>query len=91
MKDYTEIGGIIVKKPVLASKQPTNSRQLLVKNTITDDEPECNNPCGKHRCTVCKHIKASTYACICHKIVKSGNHSCDSIKVVYLFHYQKMP
>ena len=53
-------GGIFVQPPIYASKQPPNLRQLLVKNTITDDEPGCNKSCGKHRCNVCKHINTAT-------------------------------
>ena len=53
LKDYGKIGGVFVQPPIYASKQPPNLRQLLIRNTIIDDEPECTKPCGKHRCKVC--------------------------------------
>ena len=59
LKDDGKIGGIFIQPPIYASKQPPNLRQVLIRNTITDDEPECNNPCGKHRCKVCKHINTA--------------------------------
>ena len=77
--------------PIYASKQPPNLRNLLIRNTITDNEPECNKPCGKHRCKVCKHINTATNVLINHKKVKPGNHNCDSANVVYLIHCQKCP
>ena len=70
---------------------PNNLRQLLIRNTITDDEPECNKPCGKHVCKVCKHINTATKVFINHKTVKPGNYNCDSANVVYLIHCQKCP
>ena len=91
MKDDGKIGGIFVQPPIYASKQPPNLRNLLIRNTITDNEPECNKPCGKHRCKVCKHIKTATNVLINHKTVKPGNHNCDSANVVYLIHCQKCP
>ena len=54
-------------------------------------EPECNKPCGKHRCKVCKHINTATNVVINHKKVKPCNHNCDSANVVYLIHCQKCP
>ena len=60
-------------------------------NTITDNEPVCNKPCGKHRCKVCKHINTATNVLINHKTVKPGNYNCDSANVVYLIHFQKCP
>ena len=63
--------------------------QLLIRNTITDDEPECNKPCGKHRCKVCKHINTAIKVFINHKTVKPGNYNCDSANLVYLIHCQK--
>ena len=59
LKDDGKIGGIFVQPPTYASKQPPNLRNLLIRNTITDNEPECNKPCGKHRCKVCKFAKLS--------------------------------
>ena len=85
----TYFGGVFVQHPIYASKQPPNLRQLLIRNTVTDDEPECNKPCGKHRCKVCKHINAATNVFINHKTVKPGNYICDSANVVYLIHCQK--
>ena len=70
---------------------PNNLQNLLIRNTITDNEPECNKPCGKHRCKVCKHINTATNVLINHKKVKPGNHNCDSAKVVYLIHCKKCP
>ena len=55
------------------------------------NEPECNKPCGKHRCKVCKHINTATKVLINHKTVKPGNYSCDSANVVYSIHCQKCP
>ena len=89
LKDDGKIGGIFVQPPIYASKQPPNLRNLLIRNTITDNEPECNKPCGKHRCKVCKHINTATNVLINHKKVKPGNHNCDSANVVYLIHCQK--
>ena len=83
------IGGIFVQHPIYASKQHPNVRLLLIRNTITDDEPECNKPCGKHRYKVCKHINTATNIFINHKTVKPGNHYCDSANVVYLIHCKK--
>ena len=88
LKDDGKIGGIFAQPPIYASKQPPNLRQLLIRNTITDDEPECNKPCGKHRYKVCKHINTATKVFINHKTVKPGNYSCDSTNVVYLIHCQ---
>ena len=48
LKDDGKIGGIFVQPTIYASKQPPNLRNLLIRNTITDNEPECNKPCGKH-------------------------------------------
>ena len=61
-------------------------QQLLIRNTITDVEPECNKPCGKHRCNVCKHINTATKVFINPKTVKPDNHNCDSAYVVHLIH-----
>ena len=91
LTDDGKIGGIFVQPPIHASKQPPNLRNLLIRNTITDNEPECNKPCGKHRCKVCKHINTATNVVINHKKVKPGNHNCDSANVVYLIHCQKCP
>ena len=85
------IGGIFVQPPKYASKQHPKLRQLLIRNTITDDEPEFNTPCGKHRCKVYKHINTATNVFINHKTVKPGNHKCDSANVVYLTHCQRCP
>ena len=70
---------------------PNNLRQPVFRNNITDDEPECNKPCGKHRCKVCKHINNATNVFINHKTVKPGNYNCDSDDIVYLIHCQKCP
>ena len=83
------IGGIFVQPPIYTSKQPPNLCKLLIRNTITDDEPECNKTCGKHRCKVCKHINTATNVFINHKTIKPGNYNCDSAKVVYLIHFQR--
>ena len=91
LKDDGMIGGIFVQPPIYTSKQPPSLRQLLIRNTITDDEPECNKQCGKHRCNVCRHINTATKVLIHHKTVKPGNNNCDSANVVYLIHCQKMP
>ena len=91
LKDDRKIGGIFVQPQAYASKQPPNLRQLLVRDISTDDEPECNKPCGKHRCKVCKHINTATKVFINHKTGQPGNFSCDSTNVVYLIHCQKMP
>ena len=91
LKDDGKIGGIFVQPQIYASKQPPNLRNLLIRNTITDNEPECNKPCGKHRYKVCKHINTATNVLINHKTVKPGNHNCDSANVVYLIHCQKCP
>ena len=91
LKDDGKIGGIFVQPPIYASKQPPNLRNLLVRNTITDNEPECNKPCGKHRCKVCKHINTATNVLINYKTVKPGNYNCDSANVVYLIHCKKCP
>ena len=85
------IGGIFVQPPIYASKQPPYLRQLLIRNTITDDEPECNKPFGKHRCEVFKHVNTAIKVFINHKKVKAGNYNCDSANVVYLIHCQKCP
>ena len=89
LKDDAKVGGIFVQPPVYTSKQPPNLRQLLIRNTITDDEPECNKLCGKHRCKACKHIYTATNVLINHKTVKLDNYICDSANVVYLIHCQK--
>ena len=73
------------------TKQPPNLRHLLIRNTITDNEPKCNKPCGKHRCKVCKHINTATNVLINHKTVKPVNDNCDSTTVVYLIHCQECP
>ena len=91
MKDDVKICGIFVQPPISASKQPPNLRQLLIRNIITDDEPECNKPCGNHRCIVCKHINTATNVSINHMTVKPGNYSCDSTNAMYLIHCQKCP
>ena len=94
LKDDGNIGGIFVQPPMCTSKQPPNRRQLLIRNTIADVEPECNKPCSKHRCKACKHINTATKVFISHKTVKPGNYNCDSANVVYLinvFHCQKCP
>ena len=49
LKDDGKVVGIFVQPPIYASKQPPNHRNLLIRNTITDNVPECNKPCGKHR------------------------------------------
>ena len=90
-KDNGKIGGISVQPEIYASKQPPKLRQLLIRNTITDDEPECNKPCGIHRCKVCKRINTVTKAFINHNTVKPGNYNCDSANVVHLIHCQKCP
>ena len=90
-EDDGKIGGIFVQPSICASKQPPKIRQLLIRNTITDDEPECNKPCGKHRCKVCRHINTATNVFIDHKTVKPGNYICDSANVVYLIHCKKCP
>ena len=86
MKDYGKTGGMFVQPPLYASKQPPSLRQILIRNTITDDELEFYKPCGKHRCKVCKHINTATNVFITHKTVKPGNHNCDSAIAVYLIH-----
>ena len=91
LKDDSMIGGIFVHPPIYASKQPPNVCQLLIRNTITVDEPECSKPCGKHRFKVCKHIDTAIKVFINHKTVKPGNYNCDSTNVVYLIHCQKCP
>ena len=91
LKDDGKIGGIFVQPPKYASEQPPNHRQLLIRNTITDDEPEFNKPCCKHRCKVCKHINTATKVFIKHKTVKPGNYNCYSANVVYLIKCQKCP
>ena len=91
LKDDGKIGGMFVQPPIYASKQPPNLRQRLIRNTITDDEPECNKLCDKHRCKVCKHINTTTNVFINHKTVKPDNYNCDSANVVYLIHCQKCP
>ena len=91
LKDDEKIGGIFVQPPIYASKQPPDLRHLLIWNTITDNEPECNKPCGKHRWNVCKHINTATNFLIDHKTVKPGNYNCDSANVVYLIHCKKCP
>ena len=82
---------IVVQPPIYASKQPHNLRHLLIGNTITDNEPECNKPFGKHRCKVCKHTNTATKVLINHRTVKPGNYNCDSANVVYLIHCQGCP
>ena len=74
-KDDGKIGGIFVQPPTYASKQPPNLRLLLIRNTITDDEPECNKPCGKYRFNVCKQVNTATKVFINHKTVKPGNYN----------------
>ena len=69
LKDYGRIGGIFAQPPKYASRQPPNLRQFLIRNTITDDEPECNKPCVKHRCNVCKHVNTATNVFINHMTV----------------------
>ena len=91
LKDDGKIGGIFVQPPIYASKEPPNLRLLLIRNTITDDAPECNKPCGKHRSKVYKHINTATKVFIYHKTVKPGNYNCDSSNVVYLIHCPKTP
>ena len=91
LKDDGKIGGIFVQPPIYAFNQPPNLRQLLISNTITDDEPECNKPCGKHRCKVCRHINTATIVFIIHMTVKPGNYICDCANVVYLIHCKKCP
>ena len=91
LKDDGTIGGIYAQPPIYASKQPTNLRQLSIRNTITDDEPECNKPCDKHRCKAYKHINTATNVFISHKTVRSGNYNYDTAKLVYLIHCQKCP
>ena len=88
LKDDGKIGGIFAQPPIYASKQPPNLRHLLIRNTITDNEPKCNKPCGKHRC---KHINTATNVLINHKTVKPGNNNCDFANVVYLIHCKKCP
>ena len=75
LKDDGKIGGIFVQPPMYTSKQPPNLCQLLIRNTITDDEPECNKLCGKHRCQVCKYISTATNVFINLKTVKPGNYN----------------
>ena len=60
-------------------------------NYITDDEPECNKQCAKHRCKDCKHINTATNVHNILKTAKPGNNSCDSSNVVYSIHCQKCP
>ena len=72
-------------------EQPPNLRNLLIRNTITNNETECNKPCGKHRCKVCKHNNTATNVLFNHKTVKPDNSNCDSSNVVYLFHCQECP
>ena len=91
LKDDGKIGGIFVQPPIYASKQPPNLRQLLIRNTITDDEPECNKPCGKHRCKVCKHIITAINIFVDHRTVKPANYSCDSANVAYITHCKESP
>ena len=86
LKDDGKIGGIFVQPPIYASTQPPNLRHLLIRNTITDNKPECNKPCGKHRCKVCKHINTATNVLINNKTANPGNYKCDSANVVYLIH-----
>ena len=89
LKDDGKIGGIIVQPPMYASKQPPNLLHLLIRNTITDNEPKFNKLCGKHRCKVCEHIITATKVLINHKTVKPGYYNCDSANVVYLIHCQR--
>ena len=89
LNDDGNIGGIFVQPPIYASKQPPNLRQLLIRNTIAEDEPECNKPIGIHKCNVCKHIYAVTRVFINHKTVKPGNfyvdhHNINDLKVCIL-------
>ena len=91
LKDDGKVGCFFVQPPTYASKQPPNLRQLLIRNTITDDEPECNKPCVKHRCKACKHINNATNVLINHKKVKPGNFISDSANVVYLIHSKECP
>ena len=61
LEDDGKIGGIFVQLPIYTSKQPPNLRSLLIRNTITDCEPECYKPCGKHRCKVICFIAKKVY------------------------------
>ena len=72
LKDDGKIGGIFVQPPIHPSKPPPNLRNILIMNTITDNESECNKPCGKHRCKACKHINTATNVLINHKTVKQA-------------------
>ena len=85
-KDDRKIGGIFVQPAAYASKQPPNLRQFLVMNTITDDEPQSNNPCGKRRCEVCKHINTAIEIYVNHKT--PGSYGCNSADIVYLILFQ---
>ena len=82
---------MFAQPPIHASKQPPNLRHLQIRNTITDNESDCNKPCGKHRCKVCKHINAAIDVFINHMTVKPGNNCCDSANVVYLIHCELCP
>ena len=68
-----------------------NLRQPLVRNVITDDEPQCNKPYVKLRCIVYKHINTTVKVYINHKTATSNNYICDSANVVYLIHCWKCP
>ena len=91
MKDDGKIGGIFFQSPIYASEQPPYLRHLLIRYTITDDEPECNKPCGKHRCKFCKHNNTATNVLINHKTAKPGNYSCDTANSVYFIQCKKCP
>ena len=81
----------VIRFNALDEKIDFRTYNLLVRNTITNNEHECNKPCGKHRCKVCKHINTATNVLINHKTVKPSNYSCDSANVVYLIHCKKCP
>ena len=82
---------VFFQPPVFALEQPPNLCQLLVRNTITDDEPRSNNLCDKHRCNVCKHINTATKVYINHNTVMPGNYNRDYANIVYLIHCKKCP
>ena len=83
-----ETGDIFAQPSVCASKQPTNLHQPPIRNTITDDEPECNKACGEHKYKFCKHINTATKEYINHNTVTSGYYNWDSTNVVYLINCQ---
>ena len=90
-KFFWKIWGIFVQPRILASIQPAYVRQLLIKNTITADEPECKKSCCNHRWKACRHINTSTKVFSYHKTVKPGNYSCDSANVECLIQCKKCP